>query len=188
MNAPAFDTGRGGFALPGLRNEFEEEAGMSTRMLSVMVIGLAALLGAGSSTPSAAPGAPRVREIPDVALGDVAVAVYDSVRPVIYYNPTLMTRFGPELAAFFMAHEHAHITLKHTRSGALLTDPSTRDHLLQQKELEADCLAARSLGTEGRDASLAAVRFFSQLGDRSFDTEHPTGTTRAERILSCMNW
>jgi hypothetical protein len=85
-----------------------------------------------------------------------------------------------------MAHEHAHISLRHTRAGALRSDPPQRDRLLQQKELEADCLAARRLGVEGRESSMAAVRFFSRLGDRSFDAEHPTGNTRAAKILSCM--
>jgi len=159
---------------------------MLNRLLVVVATGLAALVGAGRPVPPSHPAAPRVREIADVALRDVAVAVYDSVHPVIYYNPGLMRQFGPDLAVFFMAHEHAHILLKHTRSGALRSDPSQRDRLLQQKELEADCLAARSLGVAGREGSLAAVRFFSRLGEHSFDTEHPTGTARAAKILACM--
>ena len=156
------------------------------RLLAVVGTGLSAVLIAGRPVPAAAPAAPQVREIADMSLRDVAVAVFDSTHPVIYYNPTLMRQFGPDLAIFFMAHEHAHITLQHTRSGALRSDPSQRDRLLQQKELEADCLAARRLGQDGREGSLAAVRFFSRLGDRSFDAEHPTGTARAARILSCM--
>jgi hypothetical protein len=161
---------------------------MMTKLLTVVATGLAALMSAGRPVPSAPAAAPvpLVREIADLSLRDVAVAVYDSVRPVIYYNPTLMQQFGPDLAAFFMAHEYAHIGLKHTRSGALRADPSQRDRMLQQKELEADCLAARRLSVAGRESSLAAVRFFSRLGDRSFDNEHPTGTDRAVKILSCM--
>lgn len=159
---------------------------MMTRLLTVVATGLAALMSAGRPSPAAQPAATRVREIADVSLRDVAVAVYDSARSVIYYNPTLMRRFGPDLAAFFMAHEYAHISLKHTRSGALRADPSQRDRMLQQKELEADCLAARRLGMTGRESALAAVRFFSRLGDRSYDNEHPTGTTRAAKILACM--
>ena len=159
---------------------------MMNRLLAVLATGLAALLSAGSPMPATVPAAPQVREIADVSLRDVAVAVYDSAHPVIFYNPTLMRQFGPDLATFFMAHEHAHISLRHTRAGALRSDPPQRDRLLQQKELEADCLAARRLGVEGRESSMAAVRFFSRLGDRSFDAEHPTGNTRAAKILSCM--
>jgi len=159
---------------------------MMTRLLAVVATGLAALLSAGSPLPPTAPAATQIREIADVSLRDVAVAVYDSVRPVIFYNPSLMRQFGPDLATFFMAHEHAHISLRHTRAGALRSDPSKRDRMLQQKELEADCVAARQLGVAGREGSMAAVRFFTRLGDRSFDTEHPTGNTRAAKILSCM--
>lgn len=159
---------------------------MMTRLLTVVATGLLALMSAGQPVPAAAPAAPQIREIADGSLRDVAVAVYDSLHPVIYYNPKLMRQFGPDLAIFFMAHEHAHISLKHTRSGALRSDPSQRDRLLQEKELEADCLAARQLGKDGRDGAMAAVRFFSRLGDRSFDNEHPTGTSRAAKILSCM--
>src|SRR5690348_15254162 len=88
------------------------------------------------STSGAAPASwtNPVREIADVNLRDVAVAVYDSTQPVIYYNPDLMSRLGDNLTTFFMAHEHSHIALKHTRAGALLADPDTRDKMLQAKE------------------------------------------------------
>ena len=159
------------------------------RLLKVAVTGLAALVGAGMPVPSdvatANPTA-LVQEIPDESLRDVAVAVYDPVHPVIYYSPSLMQRFSPELGAFFMAHEYAHIFLKHTRASALGVDPSGRNRLLQSKELEADCLAAKRLGGSRRDASLAAVRFFARLGSIQFDDEHPTGTERARQILTCM--
>ena len=156
------------------------------RILGVVATAVGALLCAGTGAPSRVATAPRVREIADPSLRDVAVAVYDSANPVIYYNPDLMRHFGPELAAFFMAHEHAHIALRHTRAGALRADPSERNHLMQQKELEADCLAARTLGHDARDASLAAVRFFARMGSRRYDMEHPTGTERAGNILRCM--
>lgn len=160
---------------------------MIAKLLTVVGTGLTAVLVAGRPMPASAPAAPQIREVADLTLRDVAVAVYDSLHPVIYYNPTLMKQFGPELAIYFMAHEHAHIALKHTRAGALRsTTPSQRDRVLQQKELEADCLAARRLGQDGREGAMAAVRFFSRLGDRSFDAEHPSGTARAAKILSCM--
>jgi Zn-dependent protease with chaperone function len=159
------------------------------RLFSVAVTAVAALLGAGPiahTDVGSAPSTPQVTMIEDATLRDVAVAVYDSVRPVIYLNPRLMQRFSPDLQAFFMAHEYAHIELKHTRAGALRADVGTRDQLLQLKELEADCLAARRLGPQGRQAAMAAVRFFGRLGTTQFDTEHPTGTVRARRILDCL--
>lgn len=159
-----------------------------SKLLHVAITGAAALLSTGSVTPSDTyrPDAPAIREIADGALRDVAVAVYDPAHPVIYYNPLLMERFAPEMRAFFMAHERAHIELRHTRSSALRAEPGQRDRLLQAKELEADCLAARRLGRDHASASMAAVHFFSRLGGRHFDNEHPPGSARAARILSCM--
>ena len=159
------------------------------RLGFVAVTALAALLGAGQIAHTGVgmdSPTPKVALIEDATLRDVAVAVYDSVRPVVYINPRLMQRFSPDLQAFFMAHENAHIELKHTRSGALRTDVGTRDQLLQLKELEADCLAAMRLGPKGRNATMAAVRFFGRLGTTQFDTEHPTGTVRARKILDCV--
>jgi hypothetical protein len=153
------------------------------RSLRVAFTGLAALLTAGAEERVARPA---VTVIADTHLRDVAVAVYDSVRPVIYYNPGVITRLGPELGAFFMAHEYGHIAYRHTRSAALRADAGARDSLLQEKELEADCYAARMLAERDRPAAEAAIRFFSRMGPRSFDSEHPTGSRRAARILACL--
>jgi hypothetical protein len=155
------------------------------RVLRVALTACAALVGAGRPMPVAEAPQP-VAEIADASLRDVAVAVYDPVHPVIYYNPDLLQRFSPELRAFFMAHERAHIALRHTRAGALRGQPGTGDQALQAKELEADCQAARELGPARRNVSLAAVRFFTRLGNNRFDSEHPTGAQRAARILACM--
>jgi len=156
-----------------------------------------AVLGMTTLATVAAPGAPgeapvaagrvTVREIADSALRDVAVAVYHPSKSVIYYNPVLMARLGPELESFFMAHEYAHIDLRHTRSGALGTSAETRHQTLRQKELEADCLAATRLASSRREAALAAVRFFARMGDSSYDAEHPTGSDRAATILRCLS-
>ncbi len=159
-----------------------------SRLLHVAITSAAAMLSTGSVAPSEAPApaAPVIREIADPSLRDVAVAVYDSLHPAIYYNPGLMQRFGPEMEAFFLAHERAHIELHHTRASALRAEPGRRDSLLQAKELEADCLAAQRLGHERAGASMAAVHFFARLGDMHFDNEHPPGSARAARILACM--
>jgi hypothetical protein len=159
------------------------------RVASAAVTTLAVLIGTDAAplrdltTP--APG-PHVRMIADVMLRDVAVAVYDPVRPVVYYNPRSMQQFSPDLQAFFLAHEYAHIELKHTRSSALRADMGTRGRLLQAKELAADCLAVTRLGASGRKVSMAAMRFFARLGTTQFDDEHPTGTARARNILDCI--
>jgi len=155
------------------------------KMWSVAVSGAVLLLGArGSDAPLAT--AMEIREVADSNLRDVAVAVYNPAVSVIYYNPIILSRLGPDLSAFFMAHERAHIALRHSRSAALGLDPAGREQVLQEKELDADCLAARTLGNSGRTASLAAVRFFSRMGANRFDSEHPLGSDRAARIVTCM--
>ena len=127
-----------------------------------------------------------VREIPVDTLRDVAVAIYDSRHPVIYYNPTMFRRLGPQLSAFFLAHERGHIRFRHTRANALLAGISSRDSLLQSRELEADCYATETLATTNRPAVDAATRFFSRMGGFRFDHEHPSGARRAAEILSCL--
>ena len=159
-----------------------------TKMVHLAITTAAALLSTGGAAPRVddLPTTPVIREIADPALRDVAVAVYDSVRPVIYYNPVRMQHFEPEMRAFFLAHERAHIELHHTRASALRADAGQRDSLLQAKELDADCIAAQRLGHEHAGTTMAAVHFFARLGDGHFDGEHPPGSVRAARLLACM--
>ncbi|MEO8635651.1 MAG: hypothetical protein ABI587_10290 [Gemmatimonadales bacterium] len=157
-----------------------------TRVLGVVMAGVGVLLSGAKDERPAPVAAPPVAQIEDVTLRDVAVAVYDPEHSVIYYNPVLLRRLGPDLTQFFMAHERAHIALRHTRSGALGTGVDQRNRALQQKELAADCLATRTLGVAHRGAAEAAVRFFARIGTRQFDREHPTGAARAANILSCL--
>ena len=117
---------------------------------------------------------------------DLVIRSYSYERqPVIYYNPTLMQKFGPHLTAFFMAHEYGHIYYRHTRAYAL-TGAGGRDSLLQLRELEADCYAATILGRTNRLAVETAARFFSHMGPYRFDAEHPSGGQRAAKILACL--
>lgn len=151
--------------------------------------GLALLLARGElPPPAAAQVAGRletIQEIPSDTLGDVAVAEYGEHGSVIYYNPAALEALGP-VGIFLMAHERGHIALRHTRANALLAGRSALDSVLQGRELAADCYAARSLGPESREVTLAAVRFFSRLGGVRFDTAHPSGSRRAATILACM--
>lgn len=154
-------------------------------MLSMTTLATAAVPAGPGGEPTR--GRVTVREVADSSLRDVAVAVYHPSKSVIFYNPVLMARLGPELESYFMAHEYAHIDLQHTRSGALGTDAATRHQTLRRKELEADCLAAGRLASSRREAALAAVRFFARMGDTSHDAEHPTGTERAATVLHCLS-
>ncbi len=156
-----------------------------TRSLTLGIVSLAALFTPGTEPPAA--GAPPVATlVADANLRDVAVAVYDSAHSVIYFNPVVITRLGPALGSFFLAHEYGHIAYGHTRSSALRAEKTVRDSLLQEKELEADCYAARILARRDPAAIEAAVTYFSRLGDFSHDSEHPSGTRRAARIQRCV--
>jgi hypothetical protein len=128
---------------------------------------------------------PGVQEIASDTLEDFAVAAVDMVTPVIYYNPVMTQRYGPQLTAFFLAHEYGHIYFHHTRAGITELPEGVRDSLLRVQELQADCYAAAVATRSGREASQAALRFFTRLGPFRFDSEHPTGAQRAARILSC---
>ena len=153
-----------------------------SRMLLATIITLHAF---GGSTLSAAQRLVDVREIATDTLHDVALVTYEQGRPVIYYNPTLMQRVGPHLAAFFMAHEYGHVAYGH--AGAALTlggdDAGTRRQL---QELEADCYATVALTERNGAAVAAALQFFNRLGPFRFDNLHPTGAQRAAKILACL--
>jgi hypothetical protein len=151
-------------------------------MLLATIISLHAF---GGSTLSAAQRLVDVREVATDTLRDVALVAYEQGRPVIYYNPILMQRVGPQLADFFMAHEYGHVA--HGHSGAALTlggdDVGTTR---QRQELEADCYATEALAERNGPAVAAALQFFTRLGPFRFDNLHPTGAQRAAKILACI--
>jgi hypothetical protein len=125
----------------------------------------------------------KVREVPDSSLQDVAVAVADPLDPVIYYNPRLMARFGPNLSAFVLAHEYGHIRYGHRRVPSRIPE---RAALMRQYELEADCYAAHLLARVKPVAAGVAIEFFTKMAEFRYDDDHPTGDERATRIRQCL--
>ena len=153
----------------------------------IFITGVIALVSTSSAASRAHTAAePLVRIVSADTLHDVAVAVYDSVHPTIYVNQRRMQEFEPALQSFFLAHEYAHIHLHHTRSYALQASLGGRNHAIMTSELDADCWAATTLGRTDRAAVIAASRFFALMGPFRFDREHPAGSQRAARILSCL--
>jgi hypothetical protein len=151
-------------------------------------IALFLLLSLGTATSVGASQSVRpvvsVREVADSSLQDVAVAVADPLDPIIYFNPRLMARFGPNLSAFVLAHEYGHIRYGHRRVPGRVRD---RAALMRQYELEADCYAAHMLNQVKPAAAAVAIEFFTKMGDFRYDEDHPTGTERAARIQSCLD-
>jgi hypothetical protein len=130
-----------------------------------------------------------VLEVATDSLRDVAVAVYTPYRGFIYYNPARERELGPDLTAFFRAHELGHLYYHHTRAGAM-AGASSREVsvLLQARELEADCYATVQLARSRRAAVDAAYRFFRRTGPVRLDSEHPDGTARAGHIRDCSTF
>jgi hypothetical protein len=147
---------------------------------------LAALSGTEQARAQGLHLIPGVEEIASDSIQDLAIALVDEPVPVIYYNPILVRRYGPDVARFLLAHEYGHIFHRHTRAGLADLPPDRRDSMLQQMELEADCYAAGQRGEPARVASEAAIRFFTRLGPFRFDNQHPTGAQRVARILACL--
>ena len=158
---------------------------MRLRHLALVVGILCSRSGSAAAQPgSGNPGTNRVRIVPSDTLSDLALAIADPVRPVIYYNPRLMERFGPEISAFVIAHERAHIELGHLPPQSGLGRDAL-ERLLQTWELEADCRAAARLSRDRPSALQAAIDFFERMGPERVDREHPTGSDRAQRLTAC---
>lgn len=113
----------------------------------------------------------QVIEIANPQLPDIAmVTVLPNGQPAIIYNPILCQQMGPELCGFYRTHEYCHIHLGHT----------VRQIWPQQRELEADCCAARNAS----DAEVsAAYQWFSSGGGTT--PIHGFGQQRAARIIAC---
>jgi hypothetical protein len=154
------------------------------RFVTVTVIA-ALLLPAGADQARAAQRLIDVQQMATDTLRDVALAVVEHGRPVIYYNPGLMQQVGPNLEAFFFAHEYGHVRFGHT-GAALASGEGDLSALRVRQELAADCYAAASLGETDPAAVAAAVQFFTRMGPLRFDAWHPSGSQRAAKILACL--
>ena len=129
---------------------------------------------------------PNIRTVASETLTDLAVAFADSSDPVVYYNPRLMARYGPEISAFVLAHEYAHIQLGHRRPATASAGPrEPLERGLQGWELAADCLAAAKLVRERPSALRAAIGLFERMGPDRVDREHPSGSARAAQLTAC---
>ncbi len=129
-------------------------------------------------------GPSNIRTVPSDTLADLAVAHADHAGPVIYFNPRLLARFSPDIVAFVLAHEEAHVELGHVRPASGVAAHES-EQALQRMELEADCRAAERLAQERPAALQAAVGFFERMGVQRSDGEHPTGNVRAETLREC---
>lgn len=149
--------------------------------VALMVIGWSAT----AVVPARAQRLIDVRQVATDTLRDVALARWENGRPTIYYNPVLLTRFGPRLAAFFIAHEYGHIRRGHDGAALAQGDTSLAASRIRL-ELDADCFAAELVGSQDPAGVADVVDFFLAMGPFRFDQWHPSGSQRAAKILSCM--
>jgi hypothetical protein len=159
------------------------------RIASTLLTGILALAPASRvdvGVHAGTPAEPVIQIVSSDTLRDVAVAVFDAIHPVIYVNEVRLRQFEPGVQQFFLAHEHGHITLHHTRSYALNGTAEGQRAAIVSRELEADCWASQTLGRENRPAVLTAARFFAAMGPYRYDREHPSGSQRAARIMACL--
>jgi len=105
--------------------------------------------------------------------------------PVIVYNPIVVDRAGPVLAAFFYAHEYCHVQLDHIRQEMFGTNMFNRSWVSQRLELQADTCATRDLMRRGnRNAVRAAADYFFGQGPYQTVPTHPPGQVRANNIVA----
>src|SRR3989442_9993650 len=159
--------------------------GPSLRHLIVLVLSLAVAVALSMKRPEAAQCGPA-REIPAPALHEIAVASADQYGFVIFYEPDLIARIGPALSTFFLKHEYAHVCLGHVRHETFTIDPYNRSWLSDAHELQADCLAAKTLQAEGNTRAVqAAIEYFTGDSPIRFVPGHRPGVRRANNIREC---
>ncbi len=142
-------------------------------------LALAVLAGLGVELSAQTPPPPAAALIAQPKLADAAVALFDSSRAVIYFNPTVLRDVGPDVAAFLLAHEEGHLAYRHRRA-------AQSEALMLQYERQADCYAAALLSPRHPRAVQAAIQYFRSLGSFRADREHPSGTDRAAGIEACF--
>ena len=131
-----------------------------------------------------------VQIVPSFEHPVLAWTTVSMMQSYVSYNPRIAEKLPPEVLAFALVHEYAHLRLKHV--GAFFDAKSPAE--VRSQELEADCFAARFWATnDTKVAQAAAGAFLSPTGQRalgsenlSIQTGYPTRKERAQAILDCL--
>jgi Zn-dependent protease with chaperone function len=132
----------------------------------------------------------RVDIVPSTEHPVLAWATAGMMQQYIAYNPRVAEQLPPEVLAFALVHEYAHLKLNHVGPLGGHRPAAT----VREQELVADRFAAKFWATnDARVAEAAAASFTSPAGRRALGSEqksleagYPTQKERAQVILDCL--
>ena len=133
--------------------------------VGLLMLGIACMISVHASEVYAQ----QLREIAVPGMRGIASVGYRGNQLTIEYNPRTCARMGPDLCAFFRAHEYGHIALRHLERGTPV----------RQAEYEADQWAARHVTQASRQA---AIRYFN--AGRGGSLRHGSAASRAQRVAA----
>jgi hypothetical protein len=125
-----------------------------------------------------------IREIPINNLPDIAIASYDNIGPVIYFNPYICQQVGVLTTNFFKAHEYGHHNLGHVYQSLTNRNPYVQGWLSQNGENQADEYALRYWIGQGNIAVIQAAVNSMWNDNNSGDRTHPPSRVRANNIAT----
>jgi hypothetical protein len=152
---------------------------MKKRIRLILAIGCVLL---SHSTFGQAQSLSGIREVP-APIPDIAIASFDQLGPIIYYNPQIVQRVGPAISAFMRAHEYGHHALGHLQRSLFVINPYTRILMAREAEIAADKFATEYWLRENPDVIHAVVEAFeSPFTGNLGDITHLPTRDRAQLI------
>jgi Zn-dependent protease with chaperone function len=132
----------------------------------------------------------RVQIVPSSEHPVLAWSTAGMMSQYISYNPRIAAKLSPDVLAFALVHEYAHLHLKHV--GPFESPKSPAE--IRKNELEADRFAALFWATNNPQvAHAAAAAFRSPVAQKAFGSEkrsleigYPSREERAAAILDVI--
>lgn len=127
-----------------------------------------------------------IREIP-AGIPDIAMASYDQMGPVIYFNPAMVQKLkvtNPNMLKFILAHEYAHHRFGHIQHQMYAGGNFfLRMKIAQQGEIEADQYATDYWVQRDTNVIKGAISFMLSPGTANWgDWTHLPTPVRAQLI------